>query len=120
MRILSQSSSVFGSFSTVPPFVVSILTASKMLSAIGSIMSRISSLTETIGFMSPQSCGAAAVEGDGVDPFDDEHDSASAAAAAAAAHMARRRSQRVVNIQAPWNQTLDARERIVYRCARPA
>ena len=58
MRIFSQSSSVFGTVVTSPCLVTTVLTASKMLSASGSSMSRISSLTETTGVRSPQSCDA--------------------------------------------------------------
>src|SRR5436190_1971513 len=61
----SQSSSVFGSHSTIP-FLVSVLpTALKTLSATGSIVYFISSLTDTTGFMSPHSGG----EGGGADSF---------------------------------------------------
>src|SRR5262245_2395655 len=67
MRSFSQSSSVFGSRSTVPVFVWTIFTASKMLSDAGSIMKRMSSFTETIGFMSPHSTCAGVGEGGGVD-----------------------------------------------------
>jgi hypothetical protein len=59
----SQSSSVFGECSTVLFLSMMTLTESKMLSAIGSSMSRISSLTETTGFMSPQSGVVVAVAG---------------------------------------------------------
>src|SRR5579864_3899455 len=55
---LSQSSSVLGRCSTTPLAVVSHQTASKMLSATGSIMFFISSLTETTGVISPKSGGA--------------------------------------------------------------
>src|ERR1700730_18669228 len=68
--IFSQSSSVFGTVSTAPFLVTTVRTASKMLSATGSIMYRISSLTETMGLMSPQSAGPRG--GDWVG-FDDEH-----------------------------------------------
>src|SRR5215475_12851728 len=58
MRIFSQSSSVFGTLVTSPSLVTTVLTASKMLSARGSSMSCISSLTETTGLRSPQTCDA--------------------------------------------------------------
>src|SRR5215813_419668 len=67
MRSFSQSSSVFGSRSTVPLFVWTIFTASKMLSDAGSIMKRISSLTETMDFMSPHSTCVGVAAGGGVD-----------------------------------------------------
>src|SRR5689334_6480582 len=75
IRSFSQSSSVFGSRSTVPVFVWTIFTASKMLSEAGSIMKRISSFTETMGFMSPQStCVGVGVEEDcGVEGLAWEH-----------------------------------------------
>src|SRR5882762_5107783 len=81
MRILSQSASVFGTVSTVPFAVVTVRTASKMWSAYGSIMSRISSLTDTTGLRSPQSRPAgigaeigAALDAGGCAGFDgDEH-----------------------------------------------
>ena len=58
MRSFSQSASVFGAFSTTRPSGwITVLTESKMLSAAGSIMYCISSLTETIGFSSPHSAG---------------------------------------------------------------
>ena len=57
IRTLAHSSSVFGLCSTVPLLSTMTAIASKTLSAIGSSMSRISSLTETTGFISPHSCG---------------------------------------------------------------
>src|SRR5262245_15860984 len=66
-RILSQSSSVLGIVSSMPLAVVVVLTDSKILSAIGSIRSRISSFTDTMGFISPQSPGAR----NSGDPFED-------------------------------------------------
>src|SRR5262245_7657213 len=73
----SQSSSVLGDLSIVPFLSTMIATASKMLSAIGSIRSRISSFTDTIGVMSPHNCavgGTAMFGGDeGVD-FDEQVD----------------------------------------------
>src|SRR5215813_10156174 len=74
VRILSQSSSVFGSMLTVPFLVTVVPTALKRLSAIGSIMNFINSLTDTIGLRSPHSCaatcggGSAAFAGAGVEP----------------------------------------------------
>ena len=62
---MSQSSSVFGTVSTTPLVVSMLLTALKMLSATGSSMSRISSLTETTAFMSPHSGGDAGGGADG-------------------------------------------------------
>src|SRR5262245_21091257 len=63
MRIFSQSSSVLGPMSFAPCFVTTAPTASKMLSAMGSSMSRISSLTETTGLRSPHSCDPEAAAG---------------------------------------------------------
>ena len=71
-RILSQSASVFGTRSIVPRLVVSIFTASKMLSDAGSSMSRMSSLTDTTGFMSPHRTGVAGGAA-GEAGFGDEH-----------------------------------------------
>src|SRR5579864_1390975 len=80
MRILSQSASVFGDVSTVPVLVYSIFTESKILSEAGSIMSRISSLTDTTGCRSPHSRGMPGRVGAGgsgrdavVDERGDEH-----------------------------------------------
>src|SRR5262249_17897020 len=67
IRIFSQSSSVCGAVSTVPFLVTTILTESKMLSAMGSSMSRISSFTETTGLNVPQSSGTAERAGVAVD-----------------------------------------------------
>src|SRR5262245_60022215 len=63
MRILSQSFSVFGDVSMAPFSVYTILTASNMLSAAGSSMSRINSFTDTIGLRSPHSWGTGTVGG---------------------------------------------------------
>ena len=57
----------------LPAFVTTVLTDVKMLSASGSIMSRISSLTETTGLRSPQSAGAAAGAGADVPEGGAEH-----------------------------------------------
>src|SRR3954468_15728046 len=54
-RIRSQSASVFGSMSTIPALVSVPPTALKMLSATGSIMYFINSLTDTTGVTSPHS-----------------------------------------------------------------
>src|SRR5438270_6149878 len=70
----SQSSSVLGRCAMSPLAVESHHTASKMLSAIGSSMSPISSLTETTGFMSPRRAGA----GDGGGAGKEHADHASA------------------------------------------
>ena len=53
----AQSSSVFGSTSTIPFGPIVVLTALKTLSDAGSIRSAISSLTDTTGFISPQRAG---------------------------------------------------------------
>src|SRR4029079_6864879 len=73
IRIRSQSASVFGILSIRLPFVITVPTASKTKSEAGSIMSRISSLTETTGLRSPHhscwcepagaACGVAADAG---------------------------------------------------------
>src|ERR1051326_4609606 len=81
VRILSQSSSVLGSMSIVPCLETVVLTASKMLSATGSIMYFINSFTETTGLRSPQSaaCGADVwAGGGGAVGFDEEHAAAAA------------------------------------------
>src|SRR6267154_7694 len=74
MRSFSQSSSVFGIRSTVPLFVVTILTESKILSDAGSSTYRMSSFTETTGFISPHIACAVGAAGAGVGGFGDEHD----------------------------------------------
>src|SRR5215467_14036431 len=87
----SQSSSVRGSTWTVPFVEMSHVTASKMLSASGSIVYRIRSFTDTTGFIGPISgspatvfwalpAGAASADDAGDVGFD-EHDTAAAAAA---------------------------------------
>src|SRR5215510_5352921 len=89
---LSQSSSVRGSTWIVRFFVMSHVTASKMLSASGSIVYRISSFTDTTGFIGPIRgwpvtvfwtllAGAACADEAGDEAGLDEHDTASAAAA---------------------------------------
>src|SRR4029453_13118766 len=57
IRIFSQSSSLLGSTSTTPFLVIVLPTALKMLSATGSIMYFISSLTDTTGLTSPHNAG---------------------------------------------------------------
>src|SRR5262245_46787613 len=57
-RIFSQSASVRGCVSTTPLVSIFVPTESNTKSEAGSIMSRISSLTETTGLRSPQSSGA--------------------------------------------------------------
>src|SRR4029079_16359038 len=65
IRIRSQSASVFGILSIRLPLVSTVPTASKTKSEAGSIMSRISSLTETTGLRSPHnSCLFDAIGGD--------------------------------------------------------
>ncbi len=92
MRILSQSSSLFGSTSTTPCLVTVVPTALKMLSATGSIMYFINSLTDTTGFRSPHSAaaggGSAVYAGVGVG-LDDEHAAIVALRTISPAHMAR-------------------------------
>src|SRR5436190_10329601 len=95
MRILSQSSSVFGNFSTVPCSVDSLLTASKILSEAGSSMSRISSLTETTGLRSPQSADAGGGAGAG---FDDEQPCVHTAMTNSPAQNARRGKLRIERV----------------------
>src|SRR5215510_18737 len=56
-RIFSQSASVTGLVSTTPFLLITVPTESNTKSEAGSIMSRISSFTETTGFKSPQSSG---------------------------------------------------------------
>src|SRR5262245_51784022 len=97
MRTLSQSSSVFGARSTKPLLVTVVPTASKMLSATGSIMYFINSLTETTGFMSPHSGAARAgwaggfpLEAVGAGCFE-EHEDHSAISNAGPASTTRRR-----------------------------
>src|SRR5215831_11702608 len=85
----SQSSSVRGSTWMVPFFEMSHVTASKMLSASGSIVYRINSFTDTTGFIGPISgspvmvfwtlLAGAACAGAGGAGFD-EHDTAANAA----------------------------------------
>src|SRR5207247_5983317 len=55
VRILSQSSSVFGWMSTTSCLVTVVPAAVEMLSATGSIMYFINSLTDTTGLRSPHS-----------------------------------------------------------------
>src|SRR5262245_3873747 len=57
-RIFSHSASVLGRVSTTPFLPTTVPTESNTKSEAGSIMSRISSLTETTGLRSPQSSGA--------------------------------------------------------------
>src|SRR4051812_20075235 len=71
----SQSSSVLGTVSLVPFLVMSHVTASKMLSASGSIVNRINSLTETTPFISVRTCAGGA----GGAGLGDEHRAVSAA-----------------------------------------
>src|SRR6476660_1944537 len=97
MRILSQSSSLFGDRSmTLPPSIVT-LTASKMPSASGSIMSRINSLTDTTGFKSPHSSARGAATG-GVLDDDDEQEDANAMKTMSRAYMVERASRGVAAI----------------------
>src|SRR5262249_8916455 len=73
-RILSQSSSVFGSMSTMPCLVIVLPTALKMLSATGSIMYFINSFTDTTGLSSPHSAGlwvVAVAAGERFDGFEE-------------------------------------------------
>src|SRR5262249_52008691 len=72
IRILSQSASVRGCVSTTPVVLIFVPTESNTKSEAGSIMSRISSFTETTGLRSPQSSGARVGAG-GVAAFD-EHE----------------------------------------------
>src|SRR4051812_29374523 len=81
--IFSQSSSVLGSLSTSPFFVITVLTALKMLSANGSIMYFISSLTDTTGLNSPQRTGAG---GGAAAGFGDEQPAATAPRTISPAH----------------------------------
>ena len=67
----SQSSSVFGVVSLIPLRVMSHVTASKMLSASGSIVNRISSFTETTAFISVRTGAGGA--GGAAAGFGDEH-----------------------------------------------
>src|SRR4029453_5620533 len=64
IRIFSQSSSVLGSTSTTPFLVIVLPPALKMLSATGSIMYFISSLTDTTGLTSPHNAGGGGGGGD--------------------------------------------------------
>src|SRR5262245_41645998 len=59
-RIFSQSASVTGLVSMTPFLLITVPTESNTKSEAGSIMSRISSFTDTTGFKSPQSSGARA------------------------------------------------------------
>src|SRR5262245_11307651 len=92
IRTFSQSSSVRGSTWMVPFFEMSHVTASKMLSASGSIVYRINSFTDTTGFIGPIRAapatvfwtllaGAAWADEAGDEAGFDEHDTAVAAAA---------------------------------------
>src|SRR5215475_13856480 len=56
----------------VPFFEISHVTASKMLSASGSMVNRMNSFTDTTGFMTGAACWGAAVSGGGVDERDEE------------------------------------------------
>src|SRR3954451_7968737 len=103
MRILYQSASVFGTLRSVPCGVSTIAIESKMLSAIGSIMSRINSFTETTGFMSPQRAGAAAAGGAG---WDEEQHSVRQAQSSSPPRRARLRPTKVCNISTPAIGTL--------------
>src|SRR5439155_224547 len=94
MRIFSQSASVFGVVSTMPSFVYTILTASKMLSEAGLGVLRISSLTDTTGVSSPHNAGARDAAGDG-DDFDDEHVGVEMAITNSPAQVARRSRARM-------------------------
>src|SRR5262245_51914008 len=103
IRTLAHSSSVFGLCSTVPFRSTITAMASKMLSAIGSIMSRISSLTDTTGFISPQSCGVTTNPEDAADPDDpddpvDPDDVAEEVQAAATRPAAMRPAAAMVNL----------------------
>jgi hypothetical protein len=60
IRIFAQSSSVVGLMSTTPLAVISLLTASKMLSAMGSMMFSINSLMETYALRSDCAGGGGA------------------------------------------------------------
>src|SRR5262245_32537413 len=71
-RILSQSASVRGRLSVTPFLLSTVPIASNTKSDAGSIMSRISSFTETTGLRSPHSSGAGGGAGDGA-AFDEEH-----------------------------------------------
>src|SRR5215831_159945 len=104
IRTFSQSSSVFGSTCTTPFFEMSHVTASKMLSASGSIVYRISSFTETTGFIGPISgapatvfCAGSFDLFDGVADFDVEH----AVTKAADAATSRRASRLALDILVP-------------------
>src|SRR5207237_477103 len=90
--------SVLGALSTVPFLSTTTLTASKMLSEIGSSMSRISSLTETTGFMSPQSSVVGRGPGTG---FDDEHACVKTATTSNPMHAAKHLPMRSPNISPP-------------------
>ena len=80
--------------------VVSIFTASKMKSDAGSSMSRISSLTETTGFMSPHSTGAGGAGGAAAG-FEDEQADSSKQRPMNPAPGARRRFTIRLNTMAP-------------------
>src|SRR5262245_5757806 len=101
VRTLSQSCSVFGSTVIVPFLVTVVPTASNRLSAIGSIMYFISSLTDTIGLRSPHSiaatCGGGSVllAGAGVGPGE-EHPAIVAERTISPAHAAERNGERVI------------------------
>src|SRR5499427_8802447 len=106
VRILSQSSSVFGSTLTVPFLVTVVPTALNRLSAMGSIMYFINSLTDTIGLRSPHSIAAAggggsvAFAGAGAEPGD-EHPTNAAVKSASPAHAMERWEMRVISTWTP-------------------
>jgi len=106
MRILSQSSSVFGTMSTMPCLVRVVPTALKMLSATGSSMYFISSFTDTTGLTSPHSAasggGAAARAPGGGGDGDREHPiSVTAMHKTAPAHVVTARMTRTISTAAP-------------------
>src|SRR5207344_2406064 len=90
-------SSVLGTVSTIPVFVASYVTASKILSEIGSIVYRISSLTETTAFISVRPIGFAA---GGAAGFGDEQFAVNAATYTTPAATMRRLSP--LNMEVPY------------------
>src|SRR5262252_4721842 len=106
VRILSQSSSVFGSTLTVPCLVTVVPTALNRLSAMGSIMYFINSLTDTIGLRSPHSiaatCGGGLVAfaGAGVEPGE-EHPTNAAERSASPARAMERWEMRIISTWTP-------------------